>query len=100
VRPLLTLALLFVAAPLRAQDNYEIQVYGSDTVAKGFTMVELHSNFTAKGFSESRDGVQPDSHAPGRCRRVPARFVSPSFLRGRWRNSSSEPVKMRTSVAM
>jgi hypothetical protein len=63
VRSLLTLVLLFAAASLRAQDNYEIQVYGSDTVAKGFTMVELHSNFTAKGFTESRNGVEPDSHA-------------------------------------
>ena len=33
----------------RAQDNYEIQVYGSDTVAAGHTMVELHSNFTFQG---------------------------------------------------
>ena len=63
MRPLLTLVLLFASASLRAQDNYEIQVYGSDTVAKGFTMVELHSNFTVKGFTESRNGVEPDSHA-------------------------------------
>ena len=32
-----------------AQNNYEIQVYGSDTLAPKTTMVELHSNFTAKG---------------------------------------------------
>jgi hypothetical protein len=64
VRPLFTLIVLCAAAaPLRAQDNYEIQVYGADTVARGFTMVELHSNFTAKGFTESRNGVEPDSHA-------------------------------------
>ena len=31
------------------QDNYEIQVYGSDTVAPQTTMLELHSNFTADG---------------------------------------------------
>ncbi len=31
------------------QGNYEIQVYGSDTVAPGRTMVELHSNFTVEG---------------------------------------------------
>ncbi len=34
---------------LPAQGNYEIQVYGSDTVAPGRTMVELHSNFTVEG---------------------------------------------------
>lgn len=33
----------------KAQDNYEIQVYGSDTVAPKTTMLELHSNFTAEG---------------------------------------------------
>ncbi len=36
-------------APALAQDNYEIQVYGSDTVAPRTTMVELHSNFTVDG---------------------------------------------------
>jgi len=39
-------AWLLVASPARAQDNYEIQVYDSETVEKGHTMVELHSNFT------------------------------------------------------
>jgi hypothetical protein len=62
VRLLLALLVLFSAAPLCAQDNYEIQVYGSDTVARGFTMVELHSNFTANGFTGSRD-VEPDNHS-------------------------------------
>ncbi|HKB79559.1 MAG TPA: hypothetical protein VKH35_07575 [Thermoanaerobaculia bacterium] len=37
--------ILAAAAPLRAQDDFEIQVYGSDTVPKAFTMFELHSNF-------------------------------------------------------
>ena len=35
---------------IHAQDNYEIQVYGSDTVAPRHTMVELHSNITLSGF--------------------------------------------------
>lgn len=35
-----------IAAPLLAQENYEIQVYGADTVAKNSTMLELHSNYT------------------------------------------------------
>jgi hypothetical protein len=34
-----------------AQGNYEIQVYGADTVPPGNTMVELHSNFTFEGSS-------------------------------------------------
>lgn len=39
-----------VATPrLEAQENYEIQVYGSETVPRGVTMFELHSNYTLKG---------------------------------------------------
>ena len=48
--------------PLYAQGNYEIQVYGSDTVAPGRTMVELHSNFTFEGFKTVDQGVLPDEH--------------------------------------
>ena len=48
---------------LLAQDNYEIQVYGSETVASGKAMVELHSNFTFRGEKDSVDGVQPTNHA-------------------------------------
>jgi hypothetical protein len=53
----------------RAQDNYEIQVYGSDTVPPKTTMLELHSNFTADGSSPipgSRFtdlGTSPTNHA-------------------------------------
>jgi hypothetical protein len=47
---------------LVAQDNYEIQVYGSETVAPGRTMVELHSNFTFEGFKTGTDGMLPDEH--------------------------------------
>ncbi len=48
--------LVLLAAGLsvaRAQGNYEIQVYGSDTVEPGNTMFEIHSNFTAKGHPAS-----------------------------------------------
>ncbi len=45
-----------------AQGNYEIQVYGSDTVAPGRTMVELHSNFTATGSQITSDGTYPTNH--------------------------------------
>ncbi len=45
-----------------AQGNYEIQVYGSDTVRPGMTMVELHSNFTATGSKSTIDGTYPTNH--------------------------------------
>jgi hypothetical protein len=65
---ILTLSLL-AASRLHAQDNYEIQVYGSETVAPKTTMVELHSNFTidgSKSLPGSRftpDGLFPTNHA-------------------------------------
>jgi hypothetical protein len=43
----------------QAQENYEIQVYGSQTVAKHNTMVELHSNFTFDGQRQTENGVLP-----------------------------------------
>ena len=46
-----------------AQDNYEIQVYGSETMAPGRTMVELHSNFTIDGSKSVVNGVVPTNHA-------------------------------------
>ncbi len=45
-----------------AQDNYEIQVYGAQTVEKGSTMLELHSNFTLDGQKEVKNGVLPTNH--------------------------------------
>ncbi len=45
-----------------SQDNYEIQVYGSETVAKNHTMVELHSNFTFDGTKDTVQGVLPTNH--------------------------------------
>jgi hypothetical protein len=53
----------FVAFSARAQDNYEIQVYGSDTVPPDHTMLELHSNFTFSGSKDDVDGVYPTEHA-------------------------------------
>ncbi|HXR33643.1 MAG TPA: hypothetical protein VN830_08045 [Verrucomicrobiae bacterium] len=51
-----------VGIPVQAQDNYEIQVYGSDTVDPGHTMFELHSNFTFQGSKTVEDGVYPTNH--------------------------------------
>jgi hypothetical protein len=44
------------------QGNYEVQVYGSDTVPAGRTMVELHSNFTVQGSKGLVNGVLPTNH--------------------------------------
>jgi len=45
-----------------AQDNYEIQVYGSDLVEPHHTMVELHSNYTFQGSKQEENGVLPTQH--------------------------------------
>jgi hypothetical protein len=45
-----------------AQGNYEIQVYGADTVAPRNLMVELHSNYTVTGQTKVIDGVYPTNH--------------------------------------
>src|SRR5438874_9139547 len=66
MRFFLTLFFLTLSAasvPALAQDNYEIQVYGYDTVAPAHTMVELHSNFTVDGSKTVVDGVLPSNHA-------------------------------------
>ncbi len=47
----------------RGQDNYEIQVYGAETVAAGRTMMELHSNYTLDGQAQPVNGVFPSRHA-------------------------------------
>ena len=66
---LVAACLLSLARPLTAQDNYEIQVYGSETVAPKTTMLELHSNFTIDGSKPlpgseyTADGTYPTNHA-------------------------------------
>jgi hypothetical protein len=61
--PLALLLCLQTGALVRAQGNYEVQVYGSEMVPPGRTMVELHSNFTFEGSKTAVDGVRPDEHA-------------------------------------
>ena len=56
------LILVFYALELKAQDNYEIQVYGSETVEKGKTMFELHSNYTLNGSKTVTSGELPTNH--------------------------------------
>jgi hypothetical protein len=61
ISALLTLA---CALPAAAQENYEIQVYGSETIPRAVTMYELHSNFTINGRrTVSSDGELPSNHA-------------------------------------
>ena len=57
-------ALILMGLSLRAhaQANYEIQVYGAETVPPQNLMVELHSNFTATGEKDTVDGVYPTNH--------------------------------------
>jgi len=60
---LVALSLLVLCAalvrpwPAAGQNNFEIQVYGSDTVAPGTTMVELHSNVATEGSRRTLDHV-------------------------------------------
>jgi len=63
VRAGIVAALLALPAVLAAQDNYEIQVYGAETVAPQTTMVELHSNFTWDGRRTMVDGLWPTQDA-------------------------------------
>jgi hypothetical protein len=58
---LLAVAVL-AAGPARAQDNYEIQVYGAELVPVGVTMLELHSNYTFDGVAGTA-GVRSSRHA-------------------------------------
>jgi hypothetical protein len=62
MRNWLILACLLTAASACAQGNYEIQVYGADTVPADSLMVELHSNFTANGQPNLIQGVFPTLH--------------------------------------
>ena len=57
------LGFLLVLTNTYAQSNYEIQVYGSEQVAKDTTMFELHSNFTSQGSILPVDGVLPTNHS-------------------------------------
>jgi hypothetical protein len=59
---LVALTVAPLAGLLHAQGSYEIQVYGSDLVDPGATMVELHSNFTFQGSKTVIDGMYPTEH--------------------------------------
>jgi hypothetical protein len=61
LRWVLSALLVLVASPefLQAQDNFDIQVYRSATVAPKTTLVELMSNITADGTKDLSQTVYP-----------------------------------------
>ena len=64
LRSLFISIILFVTGiSALAQTNYEIQVYGSETIPPGVTMFELHNNFTVQGAKKTDDGTLPTHHA-------------------------------------
>ncbi len=62
MRLLLFILFNLIITSANAQDNYEIQVYGSESVGKGRTMVELHSNFNFKGTNLLENGEYSSEH--------------------------------------
>ena len=62
VTSLFIITCLVFAGNAVSQDNYEIQVYGSETVVPKATMVELHSNYTTGGSITQENGVLPTHH--------------------------------------
>lgn len=61
--PIILCVCMLAAAHAFGQDNYEIQVYGSETMEPGRTMVELHSNFTFIGNKSKVGDMLPTHHA-------------------------------------
>jgi hypothetical protein len=59
----LALTLLSSSLIVKSQENYEIQVYGSQTQQKNSTIFELHSNFTFNGERDVVKGVRPTFHS-------------------------------------
>jgi hypothetical protein len=57
------LALATMSQRVSAQERYEIEVYGAQTVAPSMLMLELHSNYTFSGQPLTVGGVAPTNHA-------------------------------------
>lgn len=88
--------LLLHAEAARAQGNYEIQVYGSDSVARGMTMVEIHSNFTVEGSKPvpgsnlNAYGTEATNHALHETLEI-TQGITPWFETGFYVFSSAHP---------
>jgi hypothetical protein len=54
---------LVLPASASAQENYEIQVYGSETMPVATTMFELHSNYALEGRRHVEARMLPTHHA-------------------------------------
>lgn len=61
--PLAAVTVILVASFAYAQDSFEIEVYGSETLQQGETAVELHSNFNAEAEDNPTPGVYPSQHS-------------------------------------
>jgi hypothetical protein len=59
----LVVFLLATAPAMRAQDNFEIQVYDAETMEPGKTMFEFHNNFVVNGSKTMVNGVYPTEDA-------------------------------------
>src|SRR5215469_14970000 len=97
MKPVVSSALLlYLGVPfllpvsLHGQANYEIQVYGSETVPAGRTMVELHSNYTVQGEDQTVNGVLPSNHAVHETLEITHGFT-PWFETGFYVFSSIQP---------
>ncbi len=55
--------MLVFLAPACAQDSFEIEVYGSETLSRGETSLELHSVFNAESDEPQAAGVYPSHHS-------------------------------------
>jgi hypothetical protein len=55
----LVLGLMLTAGWAKAQENYEIQVYPSETMEPGVLLTELHSNYTVEGSTAPSFGMLP-----------------------------------------
>ena len=86
---LLSLGLLLPRAAA-AQGNFEIQVYGADTVAPGTTMLELHSNTALKGTTQMEHGVRPTQQAAHETLEITHGFT-PWFETGFYLFTSIQP---------
>jgi hypothetical protein len=86
----LSLAAFVLSLSAPAQDNYEIQVYGSETVPFGKTIVELHSNYTIRGERQAVNGVFPSYHAFHETLEITQGFT-PWFETGVYVFSSIQP---------
>jgi hypothetical protein len=62
MRKCFLLCMIFISYKVFAQENYEIQVYASPTMEKGYTMIELHSNYTFNGTKVIENNVLPTNH--------------------------------------